>query len=147
MTSTVFTDFTTPIVASWLNDVNTAVYRNYHGVNVKDAAFGAVGNGIADDTAAIQAAINSLAATNGVIRDNIGHNPVGLATPAVGASPYTYTAGQYHESVYITGGTVSSITVGGAAVYTSTDKTVTLGPGQSTVITYSSAPTVRSWRH
>jgi hypothetical protein len=87
------------------------------------------------------------AATNGIIRDNIGHNPVGLVTPTVGASPYTYTAGQYHESVYISGGTVSAIAIGGSTVFTSTDKQVSLSPGQSVVITYSGAPTVRSWRH
>lgn len=86
-------------------------------------------------------------AARGVVRDNIGHNPVGLSTPTVGASPYTYTAGPYYESVYISGGTVSAIAIGGATVFTSTDKVVFLGPGQSVVITYSGAPTLKAWRH
>jgi Pectate lyase superfamily protein len=41
--------------------------RLNHVVDVMDPAFGAKGNGIADDTAAIQAAINSLAATGGIV--------------------------------------------------------------------------------
>lgn len=73
MASTTFTDGSTTIYSSWLNDVNAATY-NAAGditgsiartaqakfsdiVSVKD--FGAVGNGVADDTAAIQAAITS----------------------------------------------------------------------------------------
>jgi hypothetical protein len=81
----------------------------------------------------------------GVIRDNRGYQP-GMTTPSVGASPYTYTAGPLYESVYVTGGTVSEIAVGGEAVFSSTDKVIVLAPGQSVVITYSSAPTVRSMR-
>jgi hypothetical protein len=45
-------------------------------VNVKDAAYGALGNGIADDTAAIQAAINSLTQT-GVARGGTVYFPPG----------------------------------------------------------------------
>jgi len=42
-------------------------------VNVKHTDFGAVGNGTTDDTAAIQAAIDSLAATGGVVYFPKGH--------------------------------------------------------------------------
>jgi len=61
MTSTTFIPNITVIEADWLNDVNTITYAN--ATNVKNA--GAVGNGIADDTAAIQAAIT--AAENGAV--------------------------------------------------------------------------------
>lgn len=74
--------------------------------------------------------------------NNTGYNPVAAVSGAAGASPYTYTAGHAPETVYITGGTVSLVTVEGVAIYTSTDKTVHLGPNKSVVITHAGAPTV-----
>jgi hypothetical protein len=54
MASTTFIPNVTVIEADWLNDVNTAVYDSV--IDVK--LYGAVGDGVTDDTAAIQAAVN-----------------------------------------------------------------------------------------
>jgi hypothetical protein len=79
--------------------------------------------------------------------DNIGYNPVGISSFLAGTSPYTYTAGHTDETVYVRGGTVSSITQGGGTLFTNTDNTMHLGPNESIIITYSVQPTVSVQKH
>lgn len=61
---------------------------------------------------------------------------------SVTASPFTYTAGNQYETVYIEGGTVSVVAVAGTTVFTQTNCTVRLAPGKAVVVTYSGAPTM-----
>lgn len=85
---------------------------------------------------------SSSTSTNVVIANCAGYNPVGQSVVTVGASPYTYTAGQSRETLFIRGGTVSDVKVGATSVFVSTNCTVNLEPGQSCVVTYSSIPTI-----
>jgi hypothetical protein len=76
------------------------------------------------------------------IRNVAGWNPRGPAAITVGASPFTYTAGNSDEEVYIYGGTVSSIVRGGVTLATSTNSRVFVPANGSVVVTYSVAPTM-----
>lgn len=71
-----------------------------------------------------------------------GYNPVGIFAVTVLASPFLYQAGPSGETVYIRGGTVSGITLEGVTVFTATNCSLAMGPGEQAIITYSSAPTM-----
>ncbi|MGC9445200.1 MAG: right-handed parallel beta-helix repeat-containing protein [Candidatus Methanospirareceae archaeon] len=74
--------------------------------------------------------------TGTIIRNNVGYNPVGISSISVGASPFTHTAGASPETVYVSGGTVSSITKGGNN-FGLTTGAFGLEPYESIVVTYS----------
>lgn len=98
------------------------------------------GNDIRGNTIAITYGASG---TSNRITDNIGFNPVGGDSIVVGASPFTYTAGPWNESVYVLGGTLSAIDTAGRTIATSSSNsatTVQLGPNESVTVTYSSAP-------
>lgn len=81
------------------------------------------------------------------IQDNVGYNPVGGSAIPVGGSPFNYTAGPSPETIYVSGGAVSQIIQQGAAIFSSTDKTIHLGPNESMQVTYSSAPFMNRMVH
>jgi hypothetical protein len=68
MAFTTYTPYNTIIASSWLNDVNVGIYNTLP-ISVKELQFngGAVGNGIADDTAAVAAALAYAQANGGGI--------------------------------------------------------------------------------
>lgn len=76
MAATTFVDQVTPIVASWLNDTDVKVYGVKH--------FGAKGNGLVDETAAFQAAIDAASAL-------VGTNNYGGAQIFIPAGAYVIT--------------------------------------------------------
>lgn len=88
-----------------------------------------------DDTATI------FSGNSGTASGGSALNPAPVAeTP--GASPWTRTAAKRPETLHISGGTVSSVTIGGVQVAASTGVMIPLEEGDAPVITYSSAPTV-----
>jgi hypothetical protein len=80
--------------------------------------------------------------THNSVHDNPGYNPVGVGAVTVGSSPWTFTAGPTEVSLYIYGGTVSSVSYLGQGICTSSPCQVTIEPYQSVVVTYSAAPSV-----
>lgn len=77
-----------------------------------------------------------------VLRDNQGYNPVGQSSISVTASPFTYTAGNSPEDVYITGGTVSGVVKGSTTLAGASPAAIHLEPNQSITVTYSVLPTM-----
>lgn len=76
------------------------------------------------------------------VRDLKHYNPVGLSAITVGASPYTYTAGTSPETIYVYGGTVSSITKAGTQIANQTGLSVEMEANTAIIVTYSSLPTM-----
>lgn len=78
-----------------------------------------------------------------VWKSNVGFNPQGGQSISVTASPFTYTnADSQTEAIYISAGTVSNVSKNSLTIFTSTNCTVVLEPGESVVVTYSSTPTM-----
>jgi hypothetical protein len=86
-------------------------------------------------------AFNFVGTFTGSIVNNPGYNPLGASTVTPGASPWTYTAGNTPETLYIYGGTVSTVVKNSITLATASPASVTLQPGESVVITYTVAPT------
>ena len=83
------------------------------------------------------------------IRENVGYNPVNTASVvSVGASPWTYQAGNSPESVYLYNGTgmfaaINGTTIAPSAASVTGNLTLNLGPNQILSLGYSStAPTM-----
>lgn len=79
------------------------------------------------------------------VSGNIGYNPIGASAVTPGASPWTYTAGNTPEVLYLEGGTVSNVTKNGISLATALSATsslaVPLDPGEAVIVTYTVAPT------
>jgi hypothetical protein len=93
--------------------------------------------------------VNTLRA--GTIIGNTVHileAPLGPAAIAVGASPFTYTnADQVSEDVTLSGGTVSLVVKAGITLFTTTNVSVRLEPGEAVTVTWSVLPVMNKDRH
>lgn len=92
-----------------------------------------------DMTGVTTSQMNTLGTINGEITNNKGYH-LGPATVTPGASPWTYTNGPTPTVLYISGGTLSSITKAGVSLPTS--GSYLLAPNEAVVVTYTVAPTV-----
>ena len=65
----------------------------------------------------------------------------GIASVPVSVSPFTYTNDDnVPEAIYIVGGTVSQVAKNSVNLFTVTNVTVWLEPGESVTVTYGSIP-------
>jgi len=82
------------------------------------------------------------AAIGSSVQKCAGFNPTGASLHAVGASPYSYTAGLAQEAVTLYGGTGVVVTVDGIALTNTTPASFVLAPRKTAVISYVTAPTM-----
>jgi hypothetical protein len=93
--------------------------------------------------------VNTLRA--GTIFGNTVHiieAPLGPAALVVTVSPFTYTnTDQISEDIYISGGTVSLVVKAGITLFTQTNVSVRLEPGEAVTVTWSVLPVMNKDRH
>lgn len=112
-----FTDFQTVVPASWLNDVDINVYGVKH--------FGAIGNGVVDDTVAIQAAVNAALAVNGIVYFSPGVYLVSSPIVASGAHFLTIRGGGRYTTTIISNSTTADVFQLTLSAYEMSDLTIT----------------------
>ena len=124
-----------------------SLFNFLYGTNLNAHGRGNLGVGTKDPTNVVQV-LGVTDSTYGNISKS--RNTLTPVVIAVGGSPFTFkndgsagnAGGTNNINVFVDAGTVSSITVNGGTVYTSTGKTVPLQPGESMVVTYSGLPTM-----
>ena len=122
------------ISSNYIADCHDGIY--IHGADTNNNTF--VDNTLVGNTNQVT---NDGLGSNNILRNNLGYNPVGISSISVGASPFTYTAGASPESVYVSGGTVTSITKSGNN-FGLINGTFNLEPYESIIVTYSGTPTM-----
>lgn len=87
--------------------------------------------------------VDATGAITKAIKGNLGYNPIAATPITVGASPFTYTNNTGDTvSVFVNGGTVSNIALGGNTVAASTNTVISVPQGAGLVVTYTAAPTM-----
>src|SRR6202162_3594867 len=125
-------------------DSGTGVQSQNYGIGSTGTVTGALitNNNVNGNVTAAMIVSGTTFSGTSQIMNNPGYNPLGPSAITVGASPFTYTAGVSPEIVYISGGTLSAVKLGGTTVATSSPAQVALAPNQAVQITYSVAPTM-----
>ncbi|MFM0044141.1 hypothetical protein [Paraburkholderia sediminicola] len=86
---------------------------------------------------------DNTAGTTKTIKANTGYNPRPSTSITVTASPFTYTNNTGDTiNVFVTGGTVTNVALGGNTVAALTNTVIPVPQGASVVVTYSAAPTM-----
>jgi parallel beta-helix repeat protein len=123
----------TQTYAVYLSGGANLQYLQFHGNNVRGNLTGVIGG-------APPVTLD--------VRENTGYNPVGIAAQGLGASPWTYTNQSLCPmTVYIWGGTVSNISIGGQQIASQSNTSFSLEPNEAFTMTYSSAPQMRVQTH
>jgi hypothetical protein len=121
---------------------NLATHKQIYGFGVASGATVSTALIQSNNFTAATSAFENLGTITGVIKDNIGWNPVGLSTVTVTASPFTYTCGNSPCQVYISGGTITTVTKSGTTLPSAAYGSIPLAPGQSVIVTYTVAPSM-----
>lgn len=109
-------------------------------INAQELTVEQVPRNAAFGLGAVDAASQASAATICIRPSTTPRGFIGTTTPS--SSPYTYTnLDMYEEMIYLVGGTISDITRSGQSI--GTDRSHYLRPGDSIVISYTAAPTIR----
>lgn len=85
---------------------------------------------------------NNASASGSYVRGCPEYNPRGTVLQAVGASPYTYTAGLTDETINLYSGTGVTVTIDGVAVANQSPCSFSLRPRKTATVAYITAPTM-----
>lgn len=106
-----------------------------------------IGNDMRGNISAAFASTN--VGTHNRVQENLGLNPIGSVSVALGPSPWTYPASAYGETAFVKGGRISSIAINGMRRFSAAGSplVIPLEPNDVMVITYTVAPTMMVYRH
>lgn len=138
----------------YCNIINNTVLQGAYGVTFSSETYCEYNSLIDNDLRSSSTKLSGRG-TSSTFINNLGYNPVGDVTNPVSGSTLVdsgtgpiannalFTCWQSPKTIYINGGTVSSVQVNGVEVFTNTNVVAVVQPSQTFKIIWSVAPTIR----